>query len=580
MKLRLKKRIFRIGEIWASQGAFRKRWFYFVLLALTTAILEGIGIGLVIPILELLVSDSDTTFIQRYIPESFQAVSREKLGLLALGVLLVLVIAKSIFMIYKSAFSIGLVNDLRNKWREQIISELFFSFGQAHESKRQGELFDTIVLQTTGASKFILCLSQIITQSIFAIVMLIIVMTISWQITMILLCVFIAFSVAINSPIRYWSKLLGSQSLKISQRIGAAFSEILQGIREIRILSLEDKKMDSIVLLNSEDLAVIKKSVILREIIPARNQILVVSLIFCGGIFVAYFSETNFIEILPFLVVFVIVAQKLSVLASSMMNYYVIARGKYPAFCHVTDFLKQRDLSDSQKVREIDNFKSQISFENVTFRYAGGETTVLRDFNMVIPRGKIVALVGQSGSGKSTLADLLLRLREPEGGKISIDGVDVKEFDVFSWRRSIGYVSQNSFLFNMSIIDNIRLGRHNATRQEVEDAAHAANAHNFIRDLPNGYDTQVGDAGSLLSGGQRQRIVLAQAILREPMLFVLDEPTSALDIESTRLIYRTIHNLAEKGHTVLLITHDAKMTENADVTVNLKSTMANDLRTS
>jgi ATP-binding cassette subfamily B protein len=195
-----------------------------------------------------------------------------------------------------------------------------------------------------------------------------------------------------------------------------------------------------------------------------------------------------------------------------------------------------------------------ISFERVSFRYEGTDVTVLDGLSLKLEAGKTIAIVGPSGSGKSTLLNLILRIYNPTSGKVTIDGVDIRKVTRESLRRSMAVVFQENMLFNMSIRDNIRLGKEGASDEEVEQAARMAEIHGFIKSLPQGYDTIVGERGDTLSGGQRQRIAIARAIIRDPSVLLLDEATSALDQTTEAAINRTLLKLAE-GRTLISSTH-------------------------
>ena len=206
--------------------------------------------------------------------------------------------------------------------------------------------------------------------------------------------------------------------------------------------------------------------------------------------------------------------------------------------------------------------KEGIHFRHITFAYKPG-IEVLKDITFDVPRGTTVALVGSSGSGKSTIADLLCRFYTPQSGAIVMEGRNINDIPLADLRSRIGVVAQDTLLFNDSVAANIAFGRPDATHDEVVAAARAAQAHDFIMQLPHGYDTNLGEGGSLLSGGQRQRISIARALLREPDLLILDEATSALDTESERLVQATLNEVLV-GRTALVIAHRLSTVVGAD----------------
>ena len=226
------------------------------------------------------------------------------------------------------------------------------------------------------------------------------------------------------------------------------------------------------------------------------------------------------------------------------------------------------DYDNPIKEREnpvvIKDFTTAITLNNVTFAYA--EQPVLTNFSLEVPKGKTVALVGQSGSGKSTIANLITRFYDVNQGAILIDGVDVKDMQTASLRKLIGVVSQDSILFNDTIKNNLLIGKPDATDEELITAAKIANAYEFINDLPEGFDTNIGDTGSKLSGGQKQRLSIARAVLKNPPIMVLDEATSALDTESERLVQNALENMM-KHRTSIVIAHRLSTIQNADLIV-------------
>jgi len=224
-------------------------------------------------------------------------------------------------------------------------------------------------------------------------------------------------------------------------------------------------------------------------------------------------------------------------------------------------------IVDAPGAIALSGFSDSIEFNNVSFAYQ--EKVVLSDINLTVPKGKTVALVGPSGGGKSTLMDLIPRFMEPQSGEILVDGKNIQKVKADSLRSLMGIVNQESILFNDTIFNNIAFGKNDATLEQVEAAARIANAHNFILEAENGYQTNIGDRGTKLSGGQRQRICIARAVLNNPPIMLLDEATSALDTESEKLVQDALNNLM-KNRTSLIIAHRLSTIQNADIIVVLE----------
>ncbi|WP_024520075.1 ABC transporter ATP-binding protein [Bradyrhizobium sp. Tv2a-2] len=238
-----------------------------------------------------------------------------------------------------------------------------------------------------------------------------------------------------------------------------------------------------------------------------------------------------------------------------VMHFIPLSISSAAAVRHIQELLNEPTRgADRPGAPDLPDITHDIAFEHVTFRYEGAPTAVLDDFSLKLDVGKTVAIVGPSGSGKSTLLNLILRLYVPDDGRVTIDGVDIRRVTLESLRRCMAVVFQENMLFNMSIRENIRLGKPDATDAEVEAAARKAEIHRYIMSLPQKYDTPVGERGDTLSGGQRQRIAIARAIIRDPTVLLLDEATSALDQTTEAAINRTLLKLA-KGRTMIWSTH-------------------------
>jgi subfamily B ATP-binding cassette protein MsbA len=233
----------------------------------------------------------------------------------------------------------------------------------------------------------------------------------------------------------------------------------------------------------------------------------------------------------------------------------------------VQDVMYFLDTSDKPYITSghlpIKNLEQGIYFESVNFRYNPLEELALKDISICIPRGKTTAVVGPSGAGKSTLIGLICRFYDVTSGEIYVDNCPLRELNLTDWRNQIAIVSQDVYMFSTSVLENIAYGRLDATEDEIIEAAKLANAHEFIMQLPEGYDTKVGDRGIRLSGGQRQRIALARAIVRNPQILILDEATNALDSISEHLIQEALNTLSQ-NRTVIVIAHRLSTIEQAE----------------
>jgi ATP-binding cassette subfamily B protein/subfamily B ATP-binding cassette protein MsbA len=283
-----------------------------------------------------------------------------------------------------------------------------------------------------------------------------------------------------------------------------------------------------------------------------------------AGLSVLFFGDRNS-GVLPSLVTFVVALQRLNGTFGNLSQTLLQLKNNSANLDVLNGFLNHKDKQfRSRGGNTFEAIHQGIELRNVSLRYAPELEPALTDINLILPKGQTIALVGSSGAGKSSIADLLAGLYDPSEGKILVDDTNRATFDLVSWQQRLGVVSQDTFLFNATIAENIAFGTPGASRQGIEMAAEQAQAARFIKTLPDGFETLVGERGYRLSGGQRQRLSLARAILRDPELLILDEATSALDSESERLVQQAIDRFHNK-HTVLVIAHRLSTIVNADL---------------
>lgn len=452
----------------------------------------------------------------------------------------------------------GVVCDIRNQLYHKITSLPLGFFSE----ERKGD----IIARMTGdvgeiESSIMSSLDMLFKNPILIISYFTALIFISWQLTLFTL-VFV--------PIFGW--FMGYVGRKLKRKSIAAQSlwsdtmsqveETLGGLRIIKAFCAEDKMNKRFDGINSEYRDSIQRVNIRQQMAHPMSEflgtVLIIIVLWVGGILVL---DQQILSGPTFIYYLVMLYSIINPLKDFSKASYNIPKG-LASMERVDKILKaENTIKEPANPKHIASFEHQIEFRHVSFRY--GEQWVLKDINLVIEKGKTVALVGQSGSGKSTLVDLIPRYYDVQEGEVLIDGVNVKDLGIHDLRQLIGNVNQEAILFNDSFYGNITFGVDSATREQVEQAAHIANAHEFIMQTEHGYDTNIGDRGGRLSGGQRQRVSIARAILKNPPILILDEATSALDTESERLVQDALERLM-KTRTTVAIAHRLSTIKNAD----------------
>jgi subfamily B ATP-binding cassette protein MsbA len=370
-------------------------------------------------------------------------------------------------------------------------------------------------------------------------------------------------------------KSLKRTSAKSQKQMGVLLSvleESLGGVRIIKAFTAEKLATERFKKENDHHQEMATRSFRKRDLSSPLNEFLgacvLISIVYFGGQIIVdgvpVEGELTGGEFMTFIIVFSQLLRPVSGFANGMA-FMSKAAASIDRINGVLDL--EDKIKDAENATDKETFEQEVTFEKVRFAYA--EEDVLKEISFVIKKGQTVALVGESGSGKSTISDLIPRFHDVQGGAIKIDGTDIKTMKKASVRRLISMVTQESILFNDSIANNIAFGRPDATREEIEAAARVANAHDFISETEEGYDTNIGDRGNKLSGGQKQRVSIARAVLSNSPIMILDEATSALDTESEKLVQGALDNVM-KNRTSLVIAHRLSTIRNADDIIVLK----------
>jgi ATP-binding cassette subfamily B protein/subfamily B ATP-binding cassette protein MsbA len=360
---------------------------------------------------------------------------------------------------------------------------------------------------------------------------------------------------------------LGRQAGAVMQAqvgISVRVTEDIQGLRLLHSSGQREVAVQGVQARLGELERSLRSSARLGEVIgPLSNFLPVLAIALIAALAVAYFGSRGS-GVLPSLVTFVIALQRLNTRIAGVSGTFNGLALNAPQLARLNAFLTSEGKAFCREGGQpFRGLREGVVFEGVSLRYDPALDPALQEVSFALPKGRMLALVGPSGAGKSSIADLLVGLYAPTAGRILIDGAPMDQLDLASWQRRLGVVSQDTFLFNATLAENIAFGTPRATRAQIEAAAAAAQAAGFIEALPHGYDTLVGERGYRLSGGQRQRISLARAILRDPELLILDEATSALDSQSERLVQEAIERF-ERNHTVLVIAHRLSTIVRAD----------------
>ncbi|MEB3294085.1 MAG: ABC transporter ATP-binding protein [Synechococcales bacterium] len=419
----------------------------------------------------------------------------------------------------------------------------------------------TEIAQTASALK---ALVSICTHSITILVFLGFLLGISWQLTLIStgLLALVALS---NQWFVRRAKQFGFALAENSKAYSIRLLEILSGIRLIKATSNEQTEFEKIQhLIAQRERAEFQSQANFAIVAPVNEMagILVVLLIVVlGKMLFAYqmaLASTVLLSYLLLLFRLLPVVSQLNSARNALAN-------ATPSLQVVAELLRRdnKPIMPQPNRWQYEGLQQGIRFNTVSFAYPGQNNSVLQDINLFLPKGQTLALVGSSGAGKSTMADLLTRFYDPIAGQVMIDDRDLRDFELRSLHRKMGIVSQDTFLFNDTIFNNIAYACGEVTQEAVLQAAKRANAYEFIQKLPQGFETMIGDRGVLLSGGQRQRLAIARALLRNPDILILDEATSALDTVSERLVQQAIDDLS-RDRTVLVIAHRLSTIQNAD----------------
>ena len=465
---------------------------------------------------------------------------------------------------YTTSVGQWVANDLRLRTYHHL-QQLSLSYYNTHE---MGTLLSTITADVQTIQNFASSSTLGILVDMFTIVaMLVIMFWLNWDFTMIAVGV-TPFMLLMVSRFKKAVKKATREVRKQQSNVVAVVQQGLESMRVVKAFGRQDLEQEE---LSEVSKATVEAALKARRVKALLSPIVTVTVSLCSA-FVLWRSSSLILQgamtagaltvFLSYLTKFFKPVQDLATMTNTIAQTAVGVE-RVRAILEASDVIEER-----VGAREPQPLKGEIKFENVAFAY-NKDAPVLTDVNFEIKAGQMVGVVGPTGGGKSTIVSLIPRFYDPSAGKVSVDGVDIRDYKIDGLRNQIAYVLQETVLFRGTVAENIAYGRGSATRDEIVEAAKLANADEFIGKMPQGYDTMVGDRGDTLSGGQRQRIGIARALIRNNPILILDEPTAALDTESEQLVMEALERLM-KGRTVITIAHRLSTIRNSDKIVVLK----------
>ena len=505
-----------------------------------------------------LVSSAPIALIKRLFDKGISGKS-EKDILYAAGAMIALAVIGAILMYWNTIFSTvisasiykDIVTDIYNKI--QTLDMEYFS------GKKIGDMMTRVMTDPNNINSIILEVFNMVPEIIKVIICLGIAFYVDFDLT---LGVMIVTPILVVTVRRYAKRLKrsGKDRQEAIDSLNSKLQETLAGIRIIRAFATErsEKKDFNQKNINLKRIAIrtARYNAKANAIMEALNYIIVALLLLFGGYRVLRardFTAGDFITIVGAISSMYTPARR----AVTRLNAISV---NLSSITRVSEILEETpSIVNKENCITFENFTDGISFENVDFKYKDNSEEILKNINLNVKKGETVAFVGNSGGGKSTLVNLIPRFFDVAGGVIKIDGTDIRDYEIKSLRKAIGIVPQETFLFAGTILSNIKYSRQDATFEEIVEAAKQANAHEFIENLSDGYDTEIGERGVKLSGGQKQRVAIAGAIATHKEIIVYDEPTSGLDYRHMKEVAACIQKLSDMGKTQFIITHDPEL---------------------
>lgn len=538
-----------------------------VLFGFSGALFNGISTALIIPVLLSFLGQPVATkgappIIQSLL-EPFQTVAGDYNLLLMTAAILLMIVLKNLAAYCNALVSGMLKRATANDLRDQGLKLLLEVDMDYYVKMGVGDIINRLNNEISRAASAISTVTRTVTIAITTLVFIAILLSMTWQLTIVATGL-LTIVALVNQQSIARSKSFGKQLSETSRNYSTKVLDLLSGMRLVRSTANEQTEYEKIkaYIYNREQAEF--RSQATAALIEPMSEVSGILALFCIVLIGRTFLKEQVDAFSAILLTYLFVLFRTLPLIAQLNGTRSQLANVAPSLEIAQDFLRRDNKSFMPNgAVPFQTLQESIHFQQLSFSYPGQKKQILQDVDLYVPRNTTLALVGASGAGKSTLADLLPRFYDPTAGCITIDGQDLRNFDFRTLRRAMGIVSQDTFLFNTTVRENIAYGCPHATDDQIIAAAQQANACDFIMQLPQGFDTKIGDRGVMLSGGQRQRLAIARALVQNPEILILDEATSALDTVSERLVQEAIENLS-RNRTTIVIAHRLSTVKKAD----------------
>lgn len=535
-------------------------------LIILASFFEGASLGMLIPLVQSMTGDpanilAKIPFMSH--PDSlYSSLSRTKIVSLVFIALFLLMLVKNVFVylsnIFVAKLRFSMIRDIRSK----LMANLLEYDSKFFDGIKTGYIISNFNTDTQRMGDFIHAVLQLTALSGRVAAYLALLFFISWKASIVIFLLIACVSIPIELIMKK-VKNIGECISKSLADYNYRLTEILGGLRLIKGTGSEDMEKESFRAKADAVSGLLYRCSKYAQLVIPFTEIFIFCLVSIYFLILVNVARIDITTAFPLIATYLLVLGRTLTQLNAMNGSRSDAMhnlGAFESYEKLCDERGKRTIKSGDKT--IEKFSDSIEFQDVTFAYLEGRD-VLKNISIRMPRGKITAFVGASGAGKSTAVNLIPRFYDVISGKILVDGINLKDIELKGWRRKIGFVSQDIFIFNISVKNNISYGHPGISDEEVAKAAQAANAHDFIINLSNGYDTILGERGIKLSGGQKQRIAIARAIIHNPEVLILDEATSSLDTETETLITQALDRLT-KNRTVIAIAHRLSTILHAD----------------